>query len=68
MEEKPRVVLFVNDAQEGEQMESVEEAKDKAQPHIKEGAKVHIVAARWLKPLETFTYRYELGDWSSHVG
>lgn len=68
MGEQPRVVLYVNDAQEGELMASVEEAKRKAQPHIKEGVKVHIVVARWLKPLETLTYRYELGDWSSRVG
>ncbi len=65
---KPRVVLYVNDVQEGEQMESVEEAKQKAEPHIEKGGKVHIVVARWLKPLETLTYRYELGDWSSQVG
>ena len=55
-------MLYVNDVQEGDQMKSIEEEKRKAQPHIKEGVKVHIVAARWLKPLETLTYRYELEE------
>jgi anti-sigma-K factor RskA len=68
MAEKTRVVLYVNDVQEGDLMESLEEAKQKAEPHIQKEKKVHIVVARWLKPLETLTYTYELADWSSKVG
>lgn len=68
MEEKPRVMLYVNNVLEGGLMESIDEAKQKAVPHIQNGDTLRIEVARWKKPLETLTYTREFATWSSKVG
>jgi len=68
MPETPRVMLYVNDRAEGTILDSIDAAKLKAKRYIDEGAKVHIVVARWLQPLETLTFDEDSQDWASHIG
>lgn len=63
-----RVMLYVNDEPKAGLLDSVEEAKRRAEQYIKEGSGVKIDARRWKMPIETLTYNYELEDWVRKLG